>query len=205
MPKGKTYEILRADIESIPVIDTHEHFTGPDSQEGHKEPIKSVTSGYVHSDIMSADGERTGEILQNGEMPTEEKWPVFERVWRKMQHTGYARVTKLILANEYGVDEISLEAFKSISGRLLDLRDPAAFEAMMDRYGIRCSLINVWIDWKKFLAGAVNVRHAKELEQATHQAETYLARCFWDSPWLYAAILLLLAGEWFARRRVGLP
>ena len=163
MPKTKTYESLRADIESIPVIDTHEHFTGPDSQEGHKEPIKSVTGGYVHSDIMSADGERTGEILQDGEISTEEKWPVFERVWRKMQHTGYARVTKLILKNEYGVEEISLEAFKSISGRLLDLRDQPAFEAMMDRYGIRCCLINVTLDWKKFLAGEVNVHDRTRL------------------------------------------
>ena len=45
----------------------------------------------------------------------------------------------------------------------------------------------------------------KELRQATHQAEAYAAKCFWDSPYVYALILLLLAAEWFWRRRVGLP
>ncbi|KPK82916.1 MAG: hypothetical protein AMJ81_08900 [Phycisphaerae bacterium SM23_33] len=153
MPTGKTYERLRADIETIPVIDTHEHFTGPASQEGHKEPIKSLTSGYVHSDIMSAAGEEAGQMLQNGEIPTEKKWPVFQQAWRRMQHTAYARVTKLILKNEYGVEEISLETMKGLTGRLIDLRDKRAFDERMDRHGIRCCLVNVWLDWKKFLAG----------------------------------------------------
>jgi len=157
MPTGKTYEKLWADIQTIPVIDTHEHFTGPDSQEGHVEPIKSVTSGYVHSDIASAAGEDVAAMCQNGKVPTETKWPVFQDVWRRMQHTGYARVTKLILKNEYGIENISLESFQSMAGRLLDLRDPAAFEAMLDRYGIRCCLVNVGLDWTKYLAGDVGV------------------------------------------------
>ena len=157
MPTGKTYEALRADVEKIPVIDTHEHFRGPDSQEAHKEPIKSVTSGYVHSDIMSAAGEEAAAMLQNGEIPTEKKWPVFQRAWAKMEHTAYARVTKLILKNEYGLEEISLEAMKGLAGRLLNLRDKKAFEAMMDRYGIRCCLANVWLDWKKFLSGEASL------------------------------------------------
>ncbi len=48
-------------------------------------------------------------------------------------------------------------------------------------------------------------RLAQTLEAATHQARSYAARCWWDSPWMYAAILALLTIEWFARRRVGLP
>ena len=157
MPTGKTYEALRADVEQIPVIDTHEHFIGPASQEGHIEPIKSVTSGYVNSDLMSAGGDEVSQILQNGEIPTEKKWPVFERVWRKTRHTAYAHVTRLILKNEYGVEEISLAAMKSLSGRLIDLRDKQAFDERMDRHRIRCCLVNIWEDWKKFLAGELDI------------------------------------------------
>ena len=157
MPKGKTYETLRADIEQIPVIDTHEHFTGPGSQEGHREPIKSITSGYVNSDLMSAGGDEVSATLQNGEISTEEKWPLFERLWRRTRHTAYARVTKLILKNEYGVDEISLETMKGLTGRLIDLRDKGEFDKRLDRYGIRCCLINVTVDWKKYLAGQAGI------------------------------------------------
>jgi len=161
--KSNSYEALRADVEQMPVIDTHEHFTGPDSQEQHKEPIKSLTSGYVHSDLISAGGEDDVPMLQNGEISTEEKWPVFQRLWRRTQHTAYARVTKLILKNEYGVEEISLEALKDIGGRLLNLHEKAAFESQMDRYGIRCCLVNVTLDWKKFLAGKVGVHERMRL------------------------------------------
>jgi len=43
-----------------------------------------------------------------------------------------------------------------------------------------------------------------ELQEATHQAETFTSKCFWDNPYLYGLILLLYAIEWFTRRRVGL-
>ena len=153
MPMGKTYETLRAEIETIPVIDTHEHFTGPDSQPHNTEPIKALTSGYVQSDLISAGGDDAAATLQDDTLTTEEKWPVFERLWAKTQHTAYARVTKLILKNEYGVDEVSLEGLKSIADRLIDLRDEKAFVGMMDRYGIRCCLVDFWRPRKELLNG----------------------------------------------------
>ncbi|MHC4718284.1 MAG: amidohydrolase family protein, partial [Planctomycetota bacterium] len=153
MPTGATYEKLRADIDTLPVIDTHEHFTGPGDQPEHKEPIASLVQGYVHSDIWSAAGAEAIQKLQDPEISTDQKWPLFEQVWARTRHTAYARVTELILANEYGVREISLEALKSIAGRLIDLRDPKAFEAHMDRDHIRCCLGNVWTDVKDYLNG----------------------------------------------------
>ena len=154
MPTGKTYETLRADIETLPVIDTHEHFPGPRTQVKHTEPIKALTGGYVFSDLISAGGDETAAVLQDDDLTTEEKWPVFERLWAKTEHTAYARVTKLILKNEYGVDTVSLEGLKSIADRLMDLRDETAFVAMMDRYGIRTCLVNIWEPWKELLNGS---------------------------------------------------
>ena len=157
MPRGKTYETLRVDVESIPVINTHEHFHGPDDQPEHKEPIASLTCGYIRSDLSLVGGEDAIDWLGDPKVPTEEKWPTFEPLWRKTEHTAYARVTKLILANEYGVDEMSLKALKSIAGRLVDFRDRKAYEERMGRAGIRCSLVNIWIDWKKFLAREIEL------------------------------------------------
>ena len=153
MPTGKTYETLRADIDAITVIDTHEHFSGPADQADNKEPIASLVTGYVHSDMWAAAGAEAVEKLQDPAASTEQKWPLFQQVWSKMQHTAYARVTKMILANEYGVDEITLESLRSIAGRLIDLREPKAFEAQLDRYHIHCCLGNVWLDVKDYLSG----------------------------------------------------
>ena len=153
MPTGRTYDKLRADIDTIPVIDTHEHFSGPGDQAHNTEPIASLVTGYVHSDIWSAAGAEAIQKLQDPKVSTKEKWPLFQQVWAKTRHTAYARVTKLILANEYGVEEITLESLQSIAGRLIDLRDPAAFEARLDRSHIRCCLGNVWLDVKAYLTG----------------------------------------------------
>jgi len=154
MPAGKTYEALRADVENIPVINTHDHFDGPGDQPHHTEPITSLTLGYVRKDLITAvGGPAIHDKLIDPEVSTEEKWPLWQQVWPKMQHTAYARVTRVILRDEYGLEEISLEALKGLAGRLVDYRDEQAYVAKMDRCGIRCNLVNIWPDWKKLLAG----------------------------------------------------
>ena len=157
MPTGKTYETLRADIDTIPVIDTHEHFPGPASQAEWTEPVASLIAGYVRSDILSATDPATLQRLEDQKTPTEEKWPLFQEVWSKIKHTAYAHVTNVILEREYGVEEMTLESVKSLAGRLIDLRDERAFTDIMDRYHIRCCLANIWIDWAKFMAGEADV------------------------------------------------
>jgi predicted TIM-barrel fold metal-dependent hydrolase len=151
MSRGRTYEALRADIEHIPVIDTHEHFAGPEDQPKHTEPIASLVEGYYSSDLASAGGSRAPEPLVDEKAPTEEKWPLLEKLWARTKHTGYARVIKLILRNEYGLKDLTLEGLKSIAGRLINLQDRKAFDAQMDRYGIRCCLVNIWPNWKEYL------------------------------------------------------
>lgn len=140
---GRTYESLRADIEKIPVIDTHEHQHGHEVQPLHGEPIAAMLLGYVRSDVESAAGAQAAALLGDESVSTEKKWPVFQQVWSKMQFTGYARMTKLVLRHEYGIEKITLEALQGLAGRMLDLRDPARLDAAMERYGIRCALANV--------------------------------------------------------------
>ncbi len=163
MPSGRTYETLRADIEAIPVIDTHEHFIGPSAQPHHREPIASLICGYVRSDLISAGGEDLVDMLADPQVATERKWPDFQRLWRRTEHTAYARVSRLILKHEYGLEGVSLANLLAISGRLIDLRDKGAYEQRLDRHGIRCCLINVWEDWKKFLSGQLDVHERSRL------------------------------------------
>ena len=151
--RSRTFEALRAEIEEMPVIDCHEHTVGPTGYPKHQEPIASLVMGYVQSDLVSAGAEAEMAMLNDPAVSTEKKWPVFEKFWARTEHTGYARVTKWILKHEYGVEEVSLKALKSLSGKLLDLSDPKAYRAYLQKHGIRCRLLNVWIDWARFLAG----------------------------------------------------
>ncbi len=149
--RAAIFETLRADIDPLPVIDCHEHTTGQYSK--YPDPIAALKQGYVNSDLLSAGGEKDMQLLDSPDVPLEKKWPVFERLWKRTEHTGYAHVTKWVLKNEYGIDSLDFQALAGMEGRLLDLTDSAAYEAYLRKHGIRCRLVNAWLDWTKFLAG----------------------------------------------------
>ncbi len=45
----------------------------------------------------------------------------------------------------------------------------------------------------------------RSLREATHKIITHRDNDLWDRPWLFALIIGLLCGEWFYRKRNGLP
>ena len=156
-PKTKLYERLREAIGKIPVIDCHDHTCGPQNAPEYKEPIAALIQGYVQSDLISAGGETHMSMLNDPKVPTATKWPVFQRLWESTEHTAYARVTKLILRDVYGEEEMSLPALERIGTKLPNLKDEKVYKAILDKAGIRCRLVNIWIDLKKYVEGEYKV------------------------------------------------
>ena len=158
--RSEIYNRLRQRIDAFPVIDCHEHTTGPGAAPENREPIACLIPGYLQSDLMSVvypgwPGARDGmwEFLNDQEVATEDKWPLFERLWRSTEHTAYARVTRHILKEVYEEQEMSLAALQRIRERLLNLKDPEVYRQVLDEAHIRCRLVDVWPDMKAFLAG----------------------------------------------------
>ncbi|MBU7004276.1 MAG: amidohydrolase family protein [Theionarchaea archaeon] len=145
-------EILEA-IEDFPVIDCHDHTMGPDNAPEYREPITALIQGYFQSDLTSAGGEPVMGKLNNQDVPTDEKWPIFEKLWKRTQHTGYARVTKIIMKEFYGEEEMSLPAVKRIGEKLLELKNERVYASILEEAGIKCRLVNVYPDIKKFISG----------------------------------------------------
>ncbi len=145
-------EILEQ-IGDFPVIDCHDHTVGPSSAPEYKEPITALIQGYFQSDIVSAGGEAVLGKLNDQNVSTEEKWPIFEKIWKRTQHTAYARVTKLVMSNIYGEDEMSLEAIKRIGEKLLDLRDEKVYASILEGAKIKCRLVNIEPNFRDFMAG----------------------------------------------------
>jgi uncharacterized protein len=159
------YERLRERIAAFPVIDCHEHAEGPGNANTVQEPIARLTDWYFYHDLMSvvypgwqsAGHDLTPEalltLLKSPTVSTEEKWPLFEPIWRQTEHTGYARVTKRMLAADYGEPAMSLDALLHVRDNMLNLHDPAVYGVVLDRAHIVCRLVNIWIDLKAYVAG----------------------------------------------------
>ena len=123
------HERLLGAITRLPVIDTHEHTGGLRPTPPRREPIAQLLASYLPSDLLSAGlDEAQALTLANEEVRTADKWPLFERVWRRAEHTAYGRVLKLALRDSYGQAEVSLAALERMAEQLA-LRDASTYES----------------------------------------------------------------------------
>ena len=142
--KNRVYEEIRNFVSDLPVIDCHEHVQGPVFAFKYKEPISSLVLGYFRSDLISAGAtEKEMNILNDQEISTEKKWPIFEKLWKKTEYTGYARVTKIIVEKIYGEKEINLASLKRIGEKLIDLTDEKTYFGILEKANIKCRLTNI--------------------------------------------------------------
>jgi len=150
---------LFSKIEELPVIDCHEHILGPKREVTRREPIASLIQGYVQSDLLSAGiTQKELDILNNNEIETEEKWELFEKFWKKIEFTAYARVTRLIMKDIYGEEEISLQSILRVRDKII-LPTEENYNSLFERARIEIILSDVFWDFqtlKNFIDGKLD-------------------------------------------------
>jgi predicted TIM-barrel fold metal-dependent hydrolase len=132
-------------INAMPVVDSHEHLRGPDRdpEATPTEPISALTMLYFISDLWAAgatDQEIT--LLQSTEATTDEKWPVFSRLWTRAEHTAYARVTKLVLSEVYGIETLTRESLDRVAEQLAT-RDRSYYMNAIQDAGIKAVIADI--------------------------------------------------------------
>lgn len=144
-PKSALYQRLFDQVQTIPVIDCHEHLTGPEARPKYKEPIAALIYGYVEHDLESSAFDvhwREVQKLMDEEVSTDEKFPIFEKLWKRIEYTAYARVTKLVLQNTYGEKVMNRAALERVAAKLTQM-DEAAYFRTIDEANIRVMLVDV--------------------------------------------------------------
>jgi hypothetical protein len=150
---AKCYDDLRAYLETVPLVDCHDH---SNSDGGFKDvdPIHAIQLGYFFSDLLSASSEAEMAFVMDGAISVEERWPRFEKIWKRTCHTGYAQVVRRSLKHFYGVEEITLAALQAIAPQRLDFADPAVCARVLDEANIAVRLTDNWPDTRKILDGS---------------------------------------------------
>ena len=153
--KGRSprYQELREYCRAQPIVDCHDHSgeCGPKVAD----PIQVVAGGYFTSDVRHFLTPEEDARLFDGSVPWGDRWPLFEKAWRQTCHTGYAQVTRRVLDKFYGIKEVTLDALRSMEGRLPDYTDPAAYEAVLEDAGILARVADIWPDHRKVLDGTL--------------------------------------------------
>jgi hypothetical protein len=147
-PRSPLFDRLYDQINQMPVIDCHEHLIGPEARPLYKEPIAALAQFYVLGDLRSAGFDVTDEDVerfQDPDVSTDDKWPLFERLWRATEHTTYARVTKLVLQNVYGERALTRESLDRVAEELADQTEEVYFRTI-DEANIQAMLVDV-LEW----------------------------------------------------------
>jgi predicted TIM-barrel fold metal-dependent hydrolase len=129
-------------ITAMPVIDCHEHLRGPDRdlEVAPTEPISALTVLYFSSDLWTSGAtDKEIMLLQNEKATTDEKWPVFSRLWAASEHTAYARVTKIVLKQVFGFDKLTRESLNRVAEQLAT-RDRSYYMQTIQDAGIKAMI-----------------------------------------------------------------
>jgi len=156
----KSYGQLREYLETVPLVDCHDHTVecGPK----YADAINVVASGYFCSDLHSASSDADIATITDSTLSIEERWPLLEKVWNRTCHTGYAKVTKLVMKKFYNEDELTLDALKRMQGKLTDLEDEKIFDGILQEAKIAVRLEDILISDL-----AENVAQTKEVLAGT--------------------------------------
>ena len=88
MQTTELYKRIRAEIEGIPLIDTHEHLISEEVRLSQKVDLFYWFSHYASSDLMSAGmSQQTLERLRDPDRPLDERWAEFAPFWKHVRTT----------------------------------------------------------------------------------------------------------------------
>ena len=152
------YPELRQYLENLPVIESHDHFTGYLAAD---DALDFVMDSYYMSDFWSAGGEKiTGMggyslfMPIPKHLPPQERWDLFLSIYKKSNKTAYARGMQEGLRRCWGVEDIGdYSHFKEFAEKLKS-RDAAIYEKVMDELHIKAKIVDR-VDLADYVEGKV--------------------------------------------------
>lgn len=130
--KGTAAELLR-EIESMPVIDCHEHLPPEPERLAQKTDVTRLFSHYCKADLASA-GVACGaeqEYLFDAEKPLKPRWEKLRAALEKIRFGSYAYPAFAYVRDVLGFEDIDDSTFEAISERLQADAKPGLYRRIM--------------------------------------------------------------------------
>jgi len=129
-------------LESIEVIDAHEHLSPEADRVKARVDVFTLFSHYTYGDLMAAGmSESDYRATQNADLPLDYRWRLFAPYWEQIRWGSYARAALLAAAKFYGADDINEKTYVSISERMAKANTPGIYQRVLrEACHIRTSL-----------------------------------------------------------------
>ena len=128
---------LRDYLDTIPIIETHEHYTNYAKTD---DALSFITGNYYNSDYVSAGGDEAWPK----DLSSKEKYERFMRIYRKSDKTAYARGMQEGLRQCWGITSINtFEEFQAFEEKL-NKCDSSIYEQTMEKLRIRAKVVDIF-------------------------------------------------------------
>jgi glucuronate isomerase len=142
----KLYQELKNYIDSIEIIDTHEHLPSNEKdRDKNVDVIKEYLVHYFNRDLISAGltkEDYTRVIKSN--LTVSEKWRIIEPYWETCRFTGYGRAIEKVIKDIYFIKKLDKTTIEELNNKFLKTLSPGHFKLILkDKCRIKTSLLNV--------------------------------------------------------------
>jgi predicted TIM-barrel fold metal-dependent hydrolase len=158
---------IRAGVQSIRLIDTHEHLSPEDSRLKQEQSLFTLLH-YVSSDMWADGMDRasTEHLLADPSVPLEKKWQTIAPYWENVRTTAYGRSLLRAIRDLYGISDISESTYQEISRKIKESNQPGWYETVLrKKAGIDLAICDV---------GAAGTALSPELFRAVIQMDYFL-------------------------------
>jgi predicted TIM-barrel fold metal-dependent hydrolase len=107
-------------IDSMPVVDTHEHLLNPQKiKQNSSLDFMLLLHHYSSGDIASAGMPgNTFKILLKDSLGVKEKWQILKPYWEASQNTAYNRVALLAAEKLFGINDLNESTVVTLSDKI---------------------------------------------------------------------------------------
>ena len=141
----KTYEAIREVVDSIPIVDTHEHIFAEEDWLKWKLDFGVFFRQYACVDLVSA-GMPVADMatLQEDENATpEEKWKLMAPYWQAAKNTAYCKLITMLIQDIYGLPDLNEDTYAELCQRMRQTQKPGFYRMILrDKANLAISINN---------------------------------------------------------------
>jgi hypothetical protein len=138
-----TYEEILEYVNTLTIIDTHEHLVSSEEKwlegswrqiytPGKVDVLKHFLFEYFCYDLVSAGLPLSAlEKVQKSDIPLLEKWDLVEEYWNYSRHTGYGRALDISAAGVYGIPRVERETIEQLNVLFLESLKPGKYRRVL--------------------------------------------------------------------------
>jgi len=137
------YDRIRAEVEGIQIVDTHEHLLTEGARLERKVDFFYWFYHYASSDVISAGFPESKRVwIWDTDVPLDERWVAFAPYWEHARTTAYGRALLLAARDLFGVEDINASTYSILSDKLASSNRSGWYEYVLkERAGIDVSIL----------------------------------------------------------------